>query len=284
MALTLSKVMARAWEELGHLTELQATGGSTTTVISTYSPFTADDSLLNGTAIVRYDSAGAGAAPEGEMSVISDYVASTTTWTIGALTTAVASGDIVGLCKPTIRMRQMWRAVNSALANLGTISLVDTSLTTVSGQTEYAIPVDLKIKKLSDVLISTNDTSGNRYYESVKGYINEFPAAPASTGLLDFKVELNSGETLKLVYEGIHPALTAYNSTISETIQEELIVTATVEKALTWLVSKRGESAIGSFLLQRLNDARVTLQNQKFEKPITKAGNKPKFFMGAADA
>jgi hypothetical protein len=76
--------MARAWRALGKITDLEATGGSTTTIVSTYSPFTADDNLNNGTAIVVRDAGGAGAAPEGQFSVITDYVASTKTWTIGA--------------------------------------------------------------------------------------------------------------------------------------------------------------------------------------------------------
>ena len=282
MATTLSNVMVGAWRKIGDLTDLLATGGSTTTIISTSSPFTADDALNGGTAIVIRDSAGAGAAPEGEFSLISDYVASTTTWTIGTLTTAVASGDAVGLAKPRIRLQQMKQAVNAGLTALGTISLVDTSLTTVEGQTEYAIPVGLKIKELKDVLIQTNIESSNNYYESVKGLIKDFPAAPGSTGLLQFISEPLSGYTIKIVYEGVHPVLSAYNDVVSETIQPELAIAATVNEALTWLASKRGESALGTFLLQRWNDAKVTLEQVKYEKPVFRASNKPKFFIYGA--
>lgn len=281
MAVTFSKIMERTWRELGHLVDMIATGGSTTTVIvnSAENLYTSDDQLVGGTAIVTHDAGNSGAAPEGEYAVVSDYVAATKTWTIGAITTAIAVGDLVGLAKPKIRLAQMKHAVNDGLVNLGPISLVDTSLTTASNQTEYALPVGLKIKRLIDVLVQTNAESNNNYYESVIGLVRGFPDAPGSTGLLQFRDELESGYTLKIVYEGVHPELIAYNDVLSETIQEELAVAAAIDKALTWYVSKRGASALGTFELQRWNDAKQTLQMQKFDKPIYKTKKKPKYFV-----
>jgi hypothetical protein len=270
--------MARAWRELGQITDLEATGGSSTTIVSTYSPFTADDNLNNGTAIVVRDAGGAGAAPEGQFSVITDYVASTKTWTIGALTAGVASGDYVALAKPTIRLAQMRQAVNDALAALGTISLVDTSLATVSGQTEFAIPVALKIKKLKDVLIQRSTDSSDGYYTSVKGLVRDFPAAPAATGLLQFTQELAAGYTIKIVYEGVHPTLNAYDDVVSETIQEELIAMQAAEKAMSALIAKRGASATNA-MRQEYNKIVQKLAAEKFEKPITRSPSKPKFFI-----
>jgi hypothetical protein len=265
MALTLSKVMQRAWRELGHALDITATGGSTTTVVDTNSIYTSDDALVGGTAIVVRDAGGSNAAPEGEFARISDYVASTTTFTVGStLTAAVGAGDSIALVRPTIRLPQMIQAVNDGLANLGTISLVDTSLTTVAGQIEYALPVGLKIASLKDILIGNSSSP----YASIKHLFRNFPSAPASTGLLEAREGLPDGYTLKIIYEGVHPTLTAFNSVISETIQEELAVAATIDKALTWLVSKRGDSALGTFLLQRWNDAKTSLQAQKVEKPV----------------
>ncbi len=279
MTLTLSKVMQRAWTELGHLTEVTATGGGTTTVIDTLgvaAKFTSDDALVGGTAIVMYDAGGAGAAPEGEFGRINDYVASTATFTIEALTAAIAAGDRIGLCRPTIAYQQMRQAVNDGLANLGTISLVDISLTTTSAL-QYTLPATLKIKKITDILIQDYD---NGPYRSVIGLFEDYPAAPGSTGILEAREVLQSGRTLKILYEGVHPTLTVYSSVISETIQEELAVAAAVDKALTWLVSKRGDSALGTFILQRWNDAKVTLQQQKTDKPVYREKPRPRFFIG----
>lgn len=281
MALTLSKVMTRAWREIGHSVAILATGGSTSTIIDTLSRYTSDDALVGGTAIVTRDAGGANAAPEGEFSRITDYVASTTTFTISpAVSTAIASGDSVDLVRGSIPYTQMMQAVNDGLTNLGTITLVDTSLSTVAAQREYALPVTLKIKRIIDVLLQmkTGDSDDNRY-ESIYGNIRFFPSAPGSTGILETMVDYPSGRTIKIIYEGVHPTLTTFSSTVSETIQEELAVAAAVDKALTWLVSKRGDSALGTFALQRWNDAKNTLQMQKSEKPVMRVKAKQKFFV-----
>lgn len=281
MPLTLSKVMQRAWREIGHLVDIKATGGSTTTVIDTSlaTRYTTDDALIGGTAIVVYDAGGAGAAPEGEFARISDYVASTQTFTIDAVTAAIASGDRVGLARPTIPHPQMQEAVNDGLARLGLIQLVDTSLTSADGQTEYALPVGLKIERLIDIQYPVNpDDANDSQWRSIISLSDYTPAAPGSTGLLVIP-QLPASRTIKIIYEGVHPRLTTFSSVISETIQEELAVAAAIDKALTWLVSKRGDSALNTFILQRWNDAKQTLQMMRAEKPIYKVKPKAKFFV-----
>lgn len=275
MALTLSKVMQRAWRELGFSSDIKATGGSATTVVDANTPYTSDNALVGGTAIVVRDAGGAGAAPEGEYGRISAFASSSDTFTIDTLSQAVAAGDFIQLATPRIKLPQMIQAVNDGLANLGTISLVDTSLTTVASQYEYALPVGLKIKSLTDILLE--QPSGP--YISVKGLFKNFPAAPASTGVLETREAFTAGYTLKIVYEGVHPALSAYNSVVSETIQEELAVAAAIDKALTWYVSKRGDSALGTFVIQRWNDAKQTLQLQKTEKPVNRTKPAAKWFV-----
>lgn len=277
MAVTLSKIMARAWREMGFAVDILATGGSTITVIDANSQYTADDALIGGTAIVTRDTGGV--APEGEYARISDYVASTTTFTIGTLTAAVAAGDGVLLATPRIKLPQMIQSVNDGLANLGTISLVDTSLTSAANQTEYALPVGLKIKRLLDVQVQgiTTDANDNRYV-SIVGQTRYVPSAPGSTGLLILP-QLPEDRTIKILYEGVHPVLAAYSSVVSETVQEELAVAAAIDKALTWYVSKRGDSALDTFVIQRWNDAKQTLQMQKADKPIFRAKPKAKWFV-----
>lgn len=274
----LSDVMRKAWTNIGHLASIKATGGSATTVVDTNTRYTTDDSLKGGTAIVIATTDGL--TPQGKYGRISAFVASTKTFTIDTVTDAIGAGDEIGLVKSQISAIQMAQAVNDALAyHIGTISLVDTSLTTVADQTEYAIPVGLKIKQLTDVLLQTiTDDADNNQYKSIKGNTKYFPAAPGSTGLLVIP-EYDAGYKIKLVYEGLHPALTAYNSVVSETIQEELIVAATVDKALEWLVSKRGDSALGGFLIQRRNEAIQVVANAKFTSPVYREHKKPKFFV-----
>jgi hypothetical protein len=282
MALTLSKVMARAWRELGFAIDILATGGSATTIVDANTQYTSDDALLGGTAIITRDAGGAGASPEGKFSRITDFVASTKTFTIDTVTDAVASGDSVLLATPRIKMPQMIQAVNDGLTDLGTITLVNTSLAGVAAQTEYALPVGLKIKRLVDVQYQTrtNDSDDNQY-RSIIGQTEYVPAAPGSTGLLILP-QLPASQTIKIIYEGVHPTLAAYSDVVSETIQEELAVAAAINKVLTWYVSKRGDSALDTFVIQRWNDAKNVLERQKADKPIFKTKPRPKWFVAGS--
>jgi hypothetical protein len=272
MTLTLSRVLERAWRETGFSIDILATGGSATTIIDTNTQYTSDDSLVGGTAIITRTTDGA--SPQGKFARISDFVASTKTFTIDTVTDAVGAGDSVLLASPSIRLPQMTQAVNDALANLGTISLVDTSITLVSGTYSYNLPVGLKIKELKDILIPNSDGM----YRSIKGLVQNFPSAPAATGALQF-TQIPDEQTLKIVYEGVHPYLSAYGDVVSETIQEELAVAAAIDKALTWYVSRRGDSALGTFTIQRWNDAKQALQIQKAEKPVSRTKPAVKWFI-----
>lgn len=274
MTLNLSKVMERAWRETGFSVDIIATGGSATTIVDANTQYTSDDSLVGGTALVSRDAGGASASPEGKFSRITDFVASTKTFTIDTVTDAIAAGDSILLATPRIRLPQMIQAVNDGLANLGTISLVDTSITLSAGTYEYNLPVSLKVKQLVDVLVWDG-----YIYRSIKGLMRNFPSSPGSVGVLQFS-QIPYSDTLKIVYEGAHPVLSAYSDKVSETIQEELAVAAAIDKALTWYVSKRGDSALGTFTIERWKDARQTLQAQKVEKQVARTRPAPKFFIG----
>jgi hypothetical protein len=273
MTLTLSKVMQRAWREMGFSVDITATGGSATTIVDANTQYTSDDSLVGGTALVVRDAGGAGASPEGRFARITDFVASTKTFTVDTITDGVASGDSVLLATPRIKLPQMIQAVNDGLSNLGTISLVDTSLSLSGGTYSYDLPVALKITDLKDLLVFDGVM-----YQSVMGLAQYFPAAPGTAGTLQFS-QIPFTNTLKIVYEGVHPTLSAYSDKISETIQEELAVAAAIDKALTWYISKRGDSALGTFAIQRWNDAKQTLQMQNADKPVYRAKKATKWFV-----
>ena len=273
MALTLSRVMERAWRAIGHTTDIKATGGSTTTIVDANTRYTSDDALLYGTAIVTYDAGGAGAAPEGEYGMITDFNATTKTFTIDTtLGAAVASGDKVSLCRSAIPLQTMIACVNDGLRDLGFIDLVDTSITYDSGTITYAIPVTAKYDQI-DFLVR-DDT--DEMYRSIKGQTKIRPSAPGSTMAVDIWGVADATNII-LVYKGVHPMLTAYSSVVSETIPEALAVAATVDKALEWLVSKRGDSALNTFIVQRWNDAKNTIVNTKVMSPKNDVKKKPKY-------
>lgn len=275
MALTASRVMQRAYRDLGMLTDFLATGGSITTIIDTLTRYTVDDTFVNGTAFVTRDAGGASAAPEGEYGIVSNYDAASKTWTISAVSVAIASGDGIGLTRSTIPVAQMLRAVDDGLQDLGYIGLVNTSLTSDSNG-EIALPVGLKYGELYDVQIEQfPELPFPSNWISIKGQTTIQPAAPGSTATLR---GVPVGYTPIITYKGVHPAITSYSSVVSETIPEALAVAATVNKALTWLVSKRNEASLNSFMTQRWNDAKDTLAQVKVEVPIARTRSHPKYF------
>lgn len=280
MAVTLSQICAQAWRECGLLIDIKATGGSTTTVVDANSRFTSDNALINGTAIVIRDAGGASAAPEGEMQRISDYVASTTTFTVDtAFSAAPATGDSVGLAKPSIPMTQMIQAVNDGLRDLGWIDTLDSTLTYDTSVTQYALPVGLKTSDLVDVLIQTDSTTND--WTSIKGSARIEEAAAGSTGLLYLRnVQFGyDGATMKVIYAGYHPTLAIFSDKVAECIPRSLAVSAAIDKALTWLTSKRADSALGTALERRWSLAKQELTMKKIESPKYTMRHKPRYFI-----
>lgn len=269
-ALTYSEIMRGVWTELGHITTVTATGGTATTIVDTNSRYTTDNALLGGTAIVV--STTDGLSPQGKFARISAFVASTETFTMDTVTDAVGAGDIIALVRPTIPLLQMKQAVNDALKDhIGTISKLDISLTSAGDEATYALPAGVWIKRLIDVRIG-NATDG---YVSI---INKVEVEPSSTGGTLLSHGLEAGQTLKVIYEGTHSNLTVYSDKVHESIPDGLIKAATLQKALTWYVSKKDNSALGTFIIQRLNSAEQQLANYKVEQPVLRVRTAPRWF------
>ena len=141
-----------------------ATGGSTTSVISTNIDPDAlgDDDPKGGTLMLIRDAGGLGAAPQGEARTITAYSAATQTFTVSpAFTVAPAVGDTFGVTKNIYLFETMIELVNDALASLGTIQYVDTSLVTTSNTREYTLPLALKYKVQ---MVEVADDDGNDFY------------------------------------------------------------------------------------------------------------------------
>jgi hypothetical protein len=86
-----------------------------------------------------------------------------------------------------------------------------------------------------------------------------------------------ASRTIQIVYEGIHPKLTAYNSPVSEIIHPHLAQMAATEMCLRWQNSRLQGG--DDFLLQRWNDSKVTLQRATLDHPIWKPRRKPRLFI-----
>lgn len=234
--LQLTHVLQRLLRLGGKVTT--ATGGGTTTVIDTkltdeLGDSNEDDIYNSGTIIVISDAGGSNAAPEGEFSRITDYVASSTTLTMGALTVGVASGDTVLIGSPEFPLPEMIETVNEALSMLGVIPVVDTSITTTANQTEHTLPLAMKGRSILSIDLQgiTSDADNNRYSPIPNWKIVN--AAGGSTGLLVLP-QFATGYTIRVTYLGNHPRVSAYADYINEYLQPELVHAAVLAKAIEW--------------------------------------------------
>lgn len=269
---TLFDLLKKTYISLGQMEISTATGGSVSTIIDTkLGDKYGDGDIVGSTIFIIRDAGGNNAAPQGEVSRISDYVQSTNTITISpSLTAAVASGDTYGIAKPIVEIDTMIELANMALQGLGTIQLVDTSLTTIDDTTEYSLPVGFKYK-IDLIQMATNNDAGDYQFNDLSGWY-QVNSGPGSTGMLIFNNELPSGNVLKLFYEAEHPRVQNMSDSIAETLHSEYATRLVVDKALEYQV--RRTNGTDPFLLQTSNkamqdvmEARTRFANNKHKRP-----------------
>jgi hypothetical protein len=267
--LQLTHLLQKAYRRLKVARTSTATGGTTTTIVDTklldYLGDSNEDDILNsGTAIIVRDAGGAGAAPEGEFSRISDYDDGGTI-TVSTLTAAVASGDTYMYISPDFPLLDMIEIVNDALVYLGRIPKVYSSLTTAANQTEYTLPVALKGVDLHDIEVQgiLTDANDNRY-APIEGW-QITPALPGTTGILTVP-QFAAGYILRIGYPGLHPRVSTYADYISEYIHPELATCAVAAHALQWYNSQR--SGADDYWKQREDRAWNQLDIAKAIYPI----------------
>jgi hypothetical protein len=271
---TLFDVLKKTYVDLGHMEISTATGGSTSTLIDTkLGEKYGDGDTVGSTIFIIRDAGGLGAAPEAEVSYITDYVSSTNTFSVSpSYSAAVGAGDRFGIAKNIIDIETMKEITNDALQAFGTIQLTDTSITTVTEQTEYSLPVLLK-HRIDSVQISTNSTTGNREFNDIGGWY-QINSAAGSVGMLVFNESLPAGETLKIFYSAEHPKLNAMTDVIAEVISSELACKLIVDRAYQYQI--RRTNGTDPFLLQTSNKAMqdVMEARNRFSQPKHK---RPKY-------
>lgn len=209
----------------------RATGGSTTTLEDdNRSEDDEPEDFENATLIVLRDSAGASAAPEGEFSRVTEYDASTTTFTLAdTLTAAIASGDRYGVTGNQFHHDELIELLYKGLVQLGDISFEDTSLTTGNDQTEYILPAGLKQYKHLDIYYQgkTGDSNDNKWIKIHDWDVSY--TAGGSTALL-YLPQLTSARTIRIVYWGQHPVVNDFDDDISEYLHPVLVRASFVER------------------------------------------------------
>ncbi len=260
----------------------EATGGSATTFInSNFNNFEnppEQDVFKNYLAIVVRDAGGAGASPEGKWAICSAYADATWTGTIATVTDAIASGDMIMLAKQDkFPLAQILFAINRALEELGDLPMnADTSLTTVANQTEYSIPVAVK-RGLKQVWIQgvLGQASNNQWFE-VHDRRNEHTAG--GTASILYLPEVPAERTIRLIYNGAHPVVSAYSSVINEYVHPRVAVCASIVKLLQWY-NRRDENQDSQsyFLWLEQEYTSKHLPMALMENPIMKPRRTPKY-------
>jgi hypothetical protein len=241
-----------------------ATNGAVGTIIDTAARNEADDYWNKGTAGILRDAGGAGDAPEGEYSEISDFANSSSTVSVlHNFTEAVAAGDRYFLIEGYVPLAIIIQKINVALQNLGVVPWTDTtSLTTAADQTEYSLPIAAK-QDLRQVWIQANkDTNANYWIELTgnKWYVEEEDPGNAATLVLN--AQYDSGYALKLVYVTAHPSLYVYTDPLSEHVPVERVVYPAALECLRYRKQKSGGS--------RFDDDIARLELAVAQLPVTR--------------
>jgi|10_taG_2_1085330.scaffolds.fasta_scaffold00110_37 hypothetical protein len=262
MAYTLFEATYRIAKRLGQLSEGKATGGTTTTLIDTARRDEIDDAWNDGTVWIIRDSAGAGAAPQGEWSEITDFAQSTNTVTLlETLTAAIAAGDRYAIAKKRYDLQELIEKANDTLGSLAIPSTDITSLTISSSTSEYDIPAAAR-RELKAVYVANRSNVNDSLWEAVPNWKQTGPTR------LFVPKDYPSGRRIRLDYMAPHSALTEPTDTIDEQVHIDIVVWGAVAAALFERVQRRGTR--DKSLLPQSQAARSAFARAKVDFPIRK--------------
>jgi len=236
-AFQFTHLLQRVYDKLEQTKGLQATSGSSTTIIedTTLSNEYDDTQFVGHTAFVRRDAAGAGAAPEGEFRRVSSYDATNTQLTVAtAFSVAVAEGDEILVARGSqFPLYDVERICNNALKDLGDVQNINTSLTTADNQTEYDMPSGVRWTDIIKVEMEgdKDDANDSMFYE-IPWRVTP-PSAAGGTALLVID-QYTSGYTIRITHVGPHVDLSDYDDDISKDIHPTMAVAACALACARW--------------------------------------------------
>lgn len=240
MGKTLFDLTYQLARKLGATSEGVATGGSTSTLVDTVELTQDDDFWNGGTVWVLYDAGGAGAAPQGEYSVVSDFATNTDTATLRTtLTAAIAAGDRYAIARTRYPLHILIAKLNEAIQEVGPLEITDiTTITTAADQTEHSLPAN--VHEVRQVWLQTNiDTNDNQWTP-----VTDWKIQKSATGTADKIIlpQYTAGYLIKLVYWGYHSALYAATSVLDDSIHPDRVISNAAVGCLLWRKAKVGES------------------------------------------
>ena len=283
MAYTCGEAIRDILSELGQLTEGVATGGTTAAVYDT-ALGGSDDDWNGGTVVITHDAGGAGALPQGQFGIVTDYASTTAPYisvAAGTFTTAPATGDIYGVSTSYFPLRQVIRALNRGLSACGDIPLTDiATLTTAAAQTEYTYALAWKRQPpfRVDIQGKLSDTDDYKWKEI--HWWEYVPATAGSTGLLVLQQQPPTGYLLRIWYLDKHPEVEDYDDVIYEGFHPELVIWRAIYELLIWQRGRAGGT--DPSISEMLNKTEQMLTKQEATHKPWYPKKKPKLFVLSA--
>lgn len=258
---------------LGSVTEGVATNGSTTTIVDTVERTEADDFWNLGSAWILYDAGGAGAAPQGEYSVITDFTASSDTITLRTtLSAAVAVGDRYAVAGLRYPLQILIQKVNEVLSTIPIVKNDITTITIANNQTEYSLPAD--VWDLKEVWLQTDvDDSDDTRPEKLFDYHIQ-KSATGTANKLVLGRQFTSGDILKLTYLTDHQTLRVASDKLDTTIHVNRVLYDAAVRCLLWYKSKVGDSDTSVNDLLNLYQGMAQDMNNRFAMSYPRKSSK----------
>lgn len=232
---TLFDLVYRTFRELGLLVEGRATNGSSTTLIDTNDRNEANDYWNGGTLFIVKDAEGANAPPQGEYTVIEDFIANTHSLVFrDALSASVAAGDRYALVDgKRVKLERVMQAINTALYDLGAVPLPDMSLVTESEKMEYELPTAASLDLRRVYLQTDKDDDDSRRFTPIHNY-KLLRSEIGENDILDLGFQPDPGYKILLIYTAIHPELHSPADTLADSVPVERVIYPAALEVARW--------------------------------------------------
>ena len=253
---------ARALEALQEGTASAASASATTLTDAQLATrgFQTDNFFVGGTLLYQSATAANRASRR-----VSGYTGATGALTLeSALAETPALGARYGVLTRRYPREVMAGKLNEALAELGDVGTVDTTLTTATNTLEYSLPVaakrDLRQVWLARALAAPYD------WERQLRVRTEWTAASVA-GTLLFPEQPRAGYKIKLVYLAAHAAVAADADALSDYLALEWLALAAAEKCVRWRLEGPGSDERD--LTALLNNLTLRLAQARGRHPVT---------------
>lgn len=270
MTYDLFDLTLRVAKELDVLFEGLATAGAVGTLTDTNDLQTvfSDDHWNRGTVWIERDAAGAGAAPEGEFTRVSDFVSSTGVVTFrDNLTAAPGAGDLYGIATQEYRLDTIINQINKVLRDLMVETTDITTITTAADQTEYSLPTAILDERIKVYIQGkTNDTDDYKWQRYHDWYIQE--TATGTANKLVFHTQPPYPYLLKVVYWIPHDQLYTNSDQLHEDVDINRVALQAAVECMKW---KKNQSGVHkSDFDTRIAELTARAERAKWRSPLVR--------------